>query len=127
MSILVAAVGALGLAATMSVNTLERVREIGIMRSVGASSKTILEVIITEGLSIGVLSWLLGTIMAIPLTAFIARQAGQFIFPRVMQIAIPLWIPLLWLGITLVITVVASYFPARNASRLTVREVLTYE
>ena len=41
MSALIAAVGAIGLAGTLSINVLERRREIGVMRAIGASSPTI--------------------------------------------------------------------------------------
>lgn len=127
MSLLVAAVGALGLASTMSVNVMERTREIGIMRSVGASTRIIIQVIITEGVVAGILSWLLGSSISIPLTNFIARNTGQFIFPHIMAMAYPLWAPLLWLGTVILISVAASFYPAWKATRLTVREVLTYE
>ncbi len=127
MSILIAAVGALGLASTMNVNVMERAREIGIMRSIGASTRIILQTVITEGVVIGILSWLLGSIISIPLTAFVARNTGQFIFPRVMDTVIPFWAPILWLVIVLIVAVTASFYPAWRAARLTVREVMTYE
>ena len=127
MSILIAVVGALGLASTMGVNVMERAREIGIMRSIGASTRMILLLVITEGVGIGVLSWLLGSIISVPVTNFIARNAGQFIFPRVMDVVIPLWAPVLWLVIVLGVASAASFYPAWRATRLTVREVLTYE
>lgn len=127
MSILLGAVGALGLASTMSVNIMERTREFGIMRSVGAATKTILQSVVMEGVLIGVLSWLIGSIISIPVTAFIAKNAGQFIFPRVMDIVIPLRALVLWLVIVLVVAAAASFYPAWRAARLTVREVLAYE
>lgn len=127
MSILVAAVGALGLASTMSMNVMERAREIGIMRSVGATSKIILQTVVLEGVVISVLSWLLGSLISIPATIYIASNTGQFVFPRVMAIVMPLWVPILWLAIVLIVAVAASLYPAWRAARLTVREVLTYE
>jgi putative ABC transport system permease protein len=127
MSILVAAVGCLGLASIMSLNTLERIREIGVMRAVGASTSTILQVVISEGIAIGILSWILAVIIAIPLTHIVAGQAGQFIFPQVMQIVIPPWSIALWLGIIIVITVLASLYPAWRAANSVIREVLTAE
>jgi putative ABC transport system permease protein len=44
-----------------------------------------------------------------------------------LHLVIPPWIPLLWLAIVTVVAVVASFSPAWNAARLTVREVLAYE
>ena len=127
MSILVAAVGALGLASAMSMNVIERAREIGIMRSVGATTGTILHTVIMEGVATGIFSWLLGSIISIPLTTFIAGNTGQFIFPRVMEVVMPPWVPILWLAIVLIVAVAASFYPAWRATRITIREVLTYE
>jgi putative ABC transport system permease protein len=127
MSILVAAIGALGLASTMSVNVMDRVREIGIMRSVGASTKAILWIVIMEGVIIGVLSWLLGAAVSIPVTTVIARTAGSIFLSVPMSIVIPPWVAFLWLLIVIAVAIVASYSAARGATRLTVREVLAYE
>ena len=124
---LVAAVGALGLASTMSVNVMERAREIGIMRALGASTRTILQTVIAEGIFIGVLSWLLGTAAAVPVTTVIASNAGRIFLRVPLHVVIPLWAPVLWLVIVVVVAVVASFLPARSAARLTVREVLAYE
>lgn len=127
MSILVATVGALGLASTMSVNVMERTREIGIMRALGASTRTILQTVIMEGVLIGVLSWLLGIAGAMPVTTIIASNAGRIFLRVPLHIVIPLWAPILWLVIVIIIAIIASFLPAWSAARLTVREVLAYE
>ncbi|MCZ7667509.1 MAG: FtsX-like permease family protein [Chloroflexi bacterium] len=44
----------------MSLNVIERTREIGVMRAVGASDTAVLQIFITEGILIGLLSWFLG-------------------------------------------------------------------
>lgn len=62
MAVLLAAVGALGLTGTMGINVLERTREIGVMRAIGASSLEIGKVFVIEAMCIGLLSWLAGAI-----------------------------------------------------------------
>ncbi len=59
-------VGGLGLAGTMSMNVLERTREIGVMRAVGASDGAVLRVILVEGLLMAGLSWFLAIFLAVP-------------------------------------------------------------
>ncbi len=60
MAVLLAVVGALGLAGSMSINVLERTREIGVMRAVGATGRAVRGIVIGEGALIGVLSWIIG-------------------------------------------------------------------
>jgi putative ABC transport system permease protein len=126
-SILLLAVGTLGLVSTMSLNVMERTREIGMMRAIGASTQAIVQIVIAEGIVIGLLSWLLGDIVSLPVTAIVTSIAGEFFLHMPLHVAIPPWIPLLWLAIVTVAAVVASFFPAWSAARLTVREVLAYE
>jgi putative ABC transport system permease protein len=66
-SMLLAVVGALGLAGAMSINVLERTREIGVMRTIGASDGTVQQMVLTEGVLVGLLSWCCGTLLAWPL------------------------------------------------------------
>jgi len=127
MAILLAVVGAIGLMGTMSLNVLERTREIGVMRAIGASDGAILKVVIVEGVLIGLLSWLLGTIMALPLSQLLSDAVGASIFQTPLSYTFSLEGVELWLGTVLVLATLASFWPARNASRVTVRDVLAYE
>jgi putative ABC transport system permease protein len=132
MAMLMAAVGGLGLMGTMSINVLERTREIGVMRAIGADNWAIQRIVIVEGLLIGMISWIIGAIMAIPVSylmhkgieaIFQGEGEGQGAFTFVFSlpgVAI-------WLVIVLVLASVASFLPAWNASRVTVRDVLAYE
>jgi putative ABC transport system permease protein len=126
-AVLMLGVGALGLASTMSVNVMERTREIGMMRAIGASTQAIMQIVIGEGIALGLLSWLLGDLVSLPVTAIVSSIAGEFFLHMPLHLVIPAWIPLLWLGIVVVVAVVASFAPAWSAARLTVREVLAYE
>ena len=69
MAFLLALIGGLGLMGTMSVNVLERTREIGVMRAIGASNRSVRRIFIIEGIIIGVISWMAGAILAYPLAS----------------------------------------------------------
>lgn len=127
MAVLVAAVSGLGLASTMSLNVLERRREIGVMRAVGATSMKVLQVILGEGVFIGFLSWGLAIILSIPMTIVIGNVAGVMFIETPLETAYSLSGAALWLGIVLVLTAAASSFPAMNATEIPVNEVLAYE
>jgi putative ABC transport system permease protein len=127
MAVLIAAVGGLGLMGTMSINVLERTREIGVMRAVGASDGSVMKIFIVEGLFIGLLSWLVGAILAWPIGKLLSDAVGVAFLQAPLNYTFSIPGMLLWLAIVLVLAALASVLPAWNASRLTVREVLAYE
>jgi putative ABC transport system permease protein len=127
MAATLALVGGLGLMGTMSINVLERTREIGILRAVGATNRVVARVFILEGVLIGLLSWAFGSLLAVPLGRLLSDRVGLAIMaaPLTYQFSIQgVWV---WLVFVILLSALASFFPARNASRMTVREVLAYE
>lgn len=127
MAILLAVVGGIGLMGTMSINVIERTREIGVLRAIGASEWAIMTIVVTEGVLIGVLSWILGAIFSVPVSQLICAGVGMAIFQTPLSFVFSTNGLVLWLGLVVVLASIASILPARNASRLTVREVLAYD
>ena len=127
MTILMAAVGGLGLMGTMSINVLERTREIGVMRAIGASNRTILSIIIQEGILIGLVSWLFSILLAFPLSLAISNAVGQQFLNAPLNYKFSWQGTLTWLITVVLIAAFASYWPARQAAKLTVHEILAYE
>jgi putative ABC transport system permease protein len=127
MAILTAVVGGLGLAGTMSMNVLERTREIGVMRAIGASDLSIQTIVLTEGIIIGLLSWLLGALLAYPLSRMLSNAVGTVFTGSPFSYVYSVNGMIMWLVVVLVLSIVASFLPAWNSSRLTVRDVLAYE
>jgi putative ABC transport system permease protein len=127
MAILAAVVGSLGLMGTMTINVVERGREIGVMRATGATSPTIAGIFVGEGVLLGVLSWLL----AVPLSYPGARAFSQVVGRTLMQLPLDFSYStggvVLWLGIVVVFSALASLWPALRATRVSVREALAYE
>jgi putative ABC transport system permease protein len=126
-AIFLAIVGGLGLAGTMGLNVMERTREIGVMRSIGASNAAVRRVVLAEGLTIGLLSWLIAVVVTIPVGRGLSAMMGSFIFNRPATPAYSWAGALLWLPIVLLIALVSSLMPARRAVRVSVREALAYE
>jgi putative ABC transport system permease protein len=127
MSILMALVGGLGLMGAMSINVLERTREIGVLRAIGAPDRGVAQVFILEGVAIGVMSWLFGSVLAIPIGKGLGLAIGTAIMGVPLTFSYSIFGLWLWLIIVIALSALASFIPARNASRLTVREVLAYE
>jgi putative ABC transport system permease protein len=127
MALLLAVVGGLGLMGTMSINVLERRREIGVMRAIGADNRAILAIVIVEGMLIGALSWVLGVLLALPLSKALSDAVGAGFIQAALSFRFSTGGAGLWLLVILLIAAIASLLPARGAARITVREVLAYE
>ncbi|MFZ5822552.1 MAG: ABC transporter permease [Chloroflexota bacterium] len=124
---LIAIVGGLGLMGTMSINVLERTREIGVMRAIGASNGDIQAIVIVEGMVIGLISWLISIVLSFPITNALTFGVGMAILTAPMPAVYGASGVFAWLAFTLILAAIASALPARRASRLTVRDTLAYE
>lgn len=127
MVVLIALVGGLGLAITMSLNVIERTREIGILRSLGAQNGVVRRVVLVEGLVIGLISWAVSIPCSIPLAMWLGDSLGISLLARPLDYMFSIPAVLMWLGLMTVIAIVASLVPAQSAARLTIREALVYE
>jgi putative ABC transport system permease protein len=126
LSVGMAVVGFVGLASTMSTNVLERTREFGVMRAIGARATTVRGIVVGEGVFIALVSCAVAVIPTLLLTTVMGMGFGrQFLngaLPfRVSAAAVAIWV----IGVTLG-AVMATLAPASRAARLTVREALSY-
>jgi putative ABC transport system permease protein len=126
MTILIAIVGSMGLSGTLSINVIERRREIGVMRAVGASSRDVGFIFTGEGLTLGMLSWALALPIGLSAGPLFVKGLGKVIdFPAEYYLALHgIWV---WLGIVVVLSILASWVPARRATLISVNESLAYE
>ncbi|MGW8226161.1 MAG: ABC transporter permease [Anaerolineales bacterium] len=127
MALLTALVGSIGLMGTMSLNVLERTREIGVMRTIGAVDLVVMQSVIIEGLVIGLITWLLAIGLSYPISEALLKIIGQAMAGSTFALIITPFGVVLWLAAVIVLSIIASVMPARNAARLTINEVLAYE
>jgi putative ABC transport system permease protein len=125
-SCIVGGVGGLGLMTSMGLNVVERRREIGILRAIGATPKTISAVVMGEAVTVAVISWGAAVLLAIPLGKALATMLGHLLHSGFDSRIAPLGI-VISLGASGILAILASVAAARSATRLTVREALTYE
>jgi putative ABC transport system permease protein len=127
MSAILAGVGGLGLMTTMSLNVLERRREMGVLRAIGATPKAVWLIVVTEGMVIGVLSWAIAALLAWP----VGRAVGDIVVLHLFRTALNfVFLPsglLVWLAVSLTLSALASFLPAWHASRRPIREAIGYE
>lgn len=122
-SLVMASVGAIGLLTMLFISVFERQREIGVMRSVGAGSRTIVGQFLTEGLLIGGIAWLIGVPLsygvAMALTSLLPVGDFGFAYP-------PIAAGMGLLGM-LIMAGLASIWPSLSAARRTVSDILRYQ
>ncbi|MFC1976040.1 ABC transporter permease [Chloroflexota bacterium] len=125
MAVVIAIVGAIALSGTLSINVMERTREIGVMRAIGASALAVAGQFVGEGLILGWLSWLIAIPLSIP-----AAQLLISILSILINIELVYQFSgrgvLYWLVIVTVLAIIASWFPAQRAAQTSVRESLAY-
>jgi putative ABC transport system permease protein len=124
--VIVAIVGGFALMGALSIGVIERTKEIGVLRAIGARSHTILGIFVMEGVLQGCLSWLIAIPIAYLSSPAVANALGHAMFGATLDYQYNWQAVAIWLGIVLVIATLASILPARGATRISVRDSLAY-
>ena len=125
MLILVSAVSALGILNTLTLNVLERRREVAVMRAIGASDAALVLTFVTEGLSMGVLGWVAGLLFGYPLGSLFTAQLSRVLFSLEFLLS-PSAVAFSFL-FTLSLTTLSSIGPALGAAHTSASVALRYE
>jgi putative ABC transport system permease protein len=126
MAVVIGLVGSMALSGVLSLSVLERRREIGVMRAIGASSGAVGRLFVGEGLILGWLSWVIALPFSIPAGQLMNQGLGAAFEVEILYNFTPTG-AMYWLGIITVLSILASLLPARGAMRISVRESLAYE
>ncbi|GIW00086.1 ABC transporter permease [Roseiflexus sp.] len=127
MATLLAVIGGLGLAGALSLNVIERIREIGVLRAIGASNGASYRIVIGEGVAISLASAVMGIVLALPLGDWLSTAVGMTFLRIPLHYHVALDGAFIWLAVAAGIGIVASLLPARAAVGLTVRDTLAYD
>ncbi|MEA2325521.1 MAG: putative transport system permease protein, partial [Thermoanaerobaculia bacterium] len=126
-SLLVVLVGGLGLTTTLTLNVIERTREIGILSAIGATPRTIARGVVVEGIVMAVLSWCVAVIVAIPITFALDAATGEMFIRSALDFFMSPAAVAGWLLLAVVLAAISSFHPARRAARMAIKEALAYE
>ena len=125
------AVSSLGIVNTMVMSILERTKEIGIMKAIGASDSDIRRIFLVEASTIGLiggvagfaLGWLVGQVINLGANIYIQSQGGT----AATLFSLPWWLITGALAFSLLVSVIAGSYPANRAARLEPMQALRHE
>jgi putative ABC transport system permease protein len=126
LAVIMAIVGGIGLMGSLSISVTERTKEIGVMRAIGAKTPVIMGMLILEGVLQGLFSWAIALPLSFLLGWPLATLMGEAMFDIALDYQYNLQAVLIWFTMVVVISILASVMPARNATQISVRESLAY-
>lgn len=123
LGLLIVAISMVALINSITMSVLERTREIGMLRSVGARSRDVRAIFATEGIAVALAGWLLGVPLGYALARIMVWAVGE-----TMGFTVAFTFPVAYIGLalvgTLVLAVVVMLAPLRRAARLTPGEAI---
>jgi putative ABC transport system permease protein len=124
-ALIVGAVGVLGLANALTTSVLERRREIGMLRAMGASGRRVGQVFWSEGLALGGIAWLAGGVIGLPLAVLFVHAFSLLVMPVDFVIDPTAFVVMLL--VVVAIATLATIAPASRAAQIRVADMLRYE
>ncbi len=126
LAIIMAMVGGIGLTGSLSISVVERTKEIGVMRAIGARTLVLLGMFVMEGVLQGLISWTVAVPVSFVLGRPLANIVGEAMFKVALDYQYNYQAVIIWLILVVIISTLASVMPARNATTISVRESLAY-
>lgn len=110
---------------TMAMSVRERITEVGVLKTLGFTSDTILGIIVGEAVTIAVIGGALGVLLAAALTGVVAKF-GELVMPQLHDLSVTPLTALISMGVAIFVGLVSSFIPAWNAARTNILDSLRY-
>jgi len=120
-------VGAIGIANTMYTSVLERRKEIGVMKAIGARNSDIVWIFVVESGMLGLIGGAIGIVLGMGVGKIIEFIAINFIGTNLLAVVFPLWLIGACLGFAFLIGALSGMFPALGGAKIHPTEALRYE
>jgi putative ABC transport system permease protein len=124
-ALIVAVIGGLGLAGTLTASVIERHRDIGLLRSLGATGRRIATVFWVESVALSLIAWTVAALAGVPLAYMFVQFFRRRVMPTDFHFAPSNLIVMI--GLTLALASLAAILPARRAATLQAAELLRAE
>ena len=127
LTVIIIFIAANGILLTMTTNMLERTRETGVLKAIGASGRELMTMIFSEGCLMAVLAWLFACILTIPLSYGVAYWLGMLTIQTPFPLTLEPMIFIYTLPLMIMVTTLASLIPMLSITKQPIREALIYE
>lgn len=124
---ILAVVAVVGVAGTMTLGVVEQTREIGVLRTLGASTWTVRRLLLLQGLAVAAVGGLLGVLLSVPVSLLLGNAIGTTLISAEFPFSFSWFGVGIWAAVAATIGALGATQPARVASRLTIRDTLAYE
>lgn len=108
---------------TMAMSVRERIKEVGVLKTLGFNNDAILGIIIGEAISIALIGGFIGLLLAAVLTTGVGKSAGTFM-PQLAHLSITPFTAIAAMGVALFVGFVSSFIPAWNAAHTNILDSL---
>jgi putative ABC transport system permease protein len=109
----------------MAMSVRERIKEVGVLKTLGFTNGAILGIIIGEAATIALIGGIIGVLLASGLTIFVGKFAETF-NSQLIGLSITMPVALFCIGVALLVGIISSFIPALNASRTNILDSLRY-
>jgi len=120
-------VGGIGIANTMYTSVLERTKEIGVMKAIGARNSDIVIIFIIESGLLGLVGGITGVLLGMLIGKLIEFIALNYIGTNLLQVVFPSWLIISCLAFAFLVGAFSGMFPSLKASKIHPTEALRYE
>ena len=117
-------VGGVGIANTMYTSVVERTKEIGIMKAIGARNSDIMWIFLIEAGLLGLVGGIVGALMGLSLAFIISYAASSFLGENLFTVSISYFLLFGSIAFSFGIGVMSGVFPALQASKLKIVDAL---
>jgi putative ABC transport system permease protein len=110
---------------TMAMSVRERIKEVGVLKTLGFNSEAILGIIVGEAICISLIGGVIGLLFASVLTVGVGKGAGSFM-PQLQNLSVTPFTAIAAMALALVVGLVSSFIPAWNAAKTNILDSLRY-
>ncbi len=121
-------VAIIGVTGTMTLGVFEQTREIGVLRTLGATTWAVRRLLLFQGVTVAGVGGLIGIVLSLPVAWLLGgAMEATVISPAQLPTGFSWLAVAIWIPAALAIGAIGATQPARIAARLTIRDTLAYE